>query len=139
MTAVRTGCYKPAASALYTAANGTESESDLSAAARVVEPQQECYRTAYERLSYDLANDKRCQKEVTLGKRIGFYCLRGQLGCGNFSQVKLGIHVLTKGECVFVVDESSVELEMEIYFIYIFIYFYQTYIVIFHTIKQYTF
>ena len=53
--------------------------------------------TAYERLSHDLSNDKRCIKEITLGKRIGFYRIRGELGTGNFSQVKLGIHALTKG------------------------------------------
>ena len=53
--------------------------------------------TPYERLSYDLSNDKRCLKEITLGKRIGFYRIRGELGNGNFSQVKMGIHSLTKG------------------------------------------
>jgi len=63
----------------------------------VVEPQRERYLTMYERLSYELANDRKCQKEITLGKRIGFYRLRGQLGSGNFSQVKLGVHILTKG------------------------------------------
>ena len=54
--------------------------------------------TPYERLSHDLNNDARCLKEVTLGKRIGFYRIRGELGSGNFSQVKLGIHALTKGK-----------------------------------------
>ena len=53
--------------------------------------------TAYERLANDLCNDQRCMKEITLGKRIGFYRIRGELGTGNFSQVRLGIHALTKG------------------------------------------
>ena len=56
--------------------------------------------TAYERLSSDLSNDQRVLKEITLGKRIGFYRIRGELGTGNFSQVKLGIHALTKGNWV---------------------------------------
>jgi len=64
----------------------------------LVEPQRERFLTAYERLSYDLANDRRYQKEITLGKRIGFYQLRSQIGCGNFSYVKLGVHILTRGE-----------------------------------------
>ena len=51
----------------------------------------------YEKISHDLSNDKRCLKEITLGKRIGFYRIRGELGTGNFSQVKMGIHSLTKG------------------------------------------
>ena len=62
--------------------------------------------TAYERLSHDLSNDKRCLKEITLGKRIGFYRIRGELGTGNFSQVKLGIHALTKGNCLFVLNTN---------------------------------
>lgn len=53
--------------------------------------------TPYERLSQDLTNDPRVLKEITLGKRIGFYRIRGELGSGNFSQVKMGIHALTKG------------------------------------------
>ena len=53
--------------------------------------------TAYERLSNDLNNDQKHLKELTLGKRIGFYRIRGELGTGNFSQVKMGIHCLTKG------------------------------------------
>lgn len=53
--------------------------------------------TPFERLSNDLSNDQKCLKEITLGKRIGFYRIRGELGSGNFSQVKMGIHALTKG------------------------------------------
>lgn len=52
--------------------------------------------TPFERLSQDLSRDQRTMKEITLGKRIGFYRIRGELGSGNFSQVKLGIHSLTK-------------------------------------------
>lgn len=33
-----------------------------------------------------------------MGRRIGFYKIRGEIGCGNFSHVKLGIHALTKGK-----------------------------------------
>ena len=58
---------------------------------------QEKRLTPYEKLSYDLAHDARAMKEITLGKRIGFYRIRGELGSGNFSQVKMGIHMLTKG------------------------------------------
>lgn len=54
--------------------------------------------TAYERLSNDLSGDQKVLKEITLGKRIGFYRIRGELGSGNFSQVKMGIHALTKGK-----------------------------------------
>ena len=53
--------------------------------------------SVYERMSLELTTDDRTLKEVTLGKRIGFYRIRGDLGCGNFSQVKLGTHVLSRG------------------------------------------
>ena len=63
----------------------------------------ERHLTAFEKLTLDLSSDQKYLKEITLGKRIGFYRIRGDLGSGNFSQVKLGIHVLTKGKltCVF--------------------------------------
>lgn len=51
----------------------------------------------YEKLTRDLVEDERCVKEFSLGKRIGFYRLRGDLGSGNFAKVKLGFHCLAKG------------------------------------------
>lgn len=66
-----------------------------------VVPQQR-KSTPYERLSFDLSNDQRCLKEITLGKRIGFYRIRGELGSGNFSQVKMGIHALVKGNVFYI-------------------------------------
>jgi len=54
------------------------------------------YTTPYERMSVDNVN-RNCLRDVMLGRRIGFYRLRGEIGSGNFSQVKLGVHVLTKG------------------------------------------
>lgn len=53
--------------------------------------------TPLEKLTLDMSQDEKVVKELTLGKRIGFYRIRGEIGSGNFSQVKLGIHALTKG------------------------------------------
>lgn len=53
--------------------------------------------TPFEKLTRDLAQDDKVVREITLGKRIGFYRVRGEIGSGNFSQVKLGLHSLTKG------------------------------------------
>ena len=52
---------------------------------------------AFQKLSRDLLEDERILKEFTLGKRIGFYRMRGDLGSGNFAKVKLGYHCITKG------------------------------------------
>lgn len=53
--------------------------------------------TPFEKLTQDMSQDQKVVREITLGKRIGFYRIRGEIGSGNFSQVKLGIHSLTKG------------------------------------------
>lgn len=83
------------------AANGTEEEG--------AEHQQR-KSTPYERLSFDLSNDQRCLKEITLGKRIGFYRIRGELGSGNFSQVKMGIHALVKEKvAIKIIDKTKLD------------------------------
>lgn len=51
----------------------------------------------FDRLQYDLDHDPKISKEVVLGKRVGLYRVRGQLGSGNFAKVKLGLHLLTHG------------------------------------------
>jgi serine/threonine-protein kinase NIM1 len=53
--------------------------------------------SAYQRILYFLDSDERWQREIALGRRIGFYRFRGDIGNGNFSQVKVAIHGLTKG------------------------------------------
>ena len=54
--------------------------------------------TIYERLRWAHENDHNSQKELALGRRIGFYKFKSELGSGNFSKVKLAIHQLTKGK-----------------------------------------
>ncbi|ELT87514.1 hypothetical protein CAPTEDRAFT_98750 [Capitella teleta] len=86
------------------------SEPNLSHTENEQEKPRERRTTAYERLSHDLSNDKRCLKEITLGKRIGFYRIRGELGSGNFSQVKLGIHALTKEKvAIKILDKTKLD------------------------------
>ncbi|XP_056598988.1 serine/threonine-protein kinase NIM1 [Triplophysa dalaica] len=53
-------------------------------------------QTPFEKAVYDLAHNQKLVDDLTFGRRIGFYELRGEIGSGNFSQVKLGIHDLTK-------------------------------------------
>ncbi len=55
-------------------------------------------RSLYESLRLGLESSPRVRQEVALKKRVGFYRLRGQLGAGNFSKVRLGIHLLTNGK-----------------------------------------
>lgn len=50
--------------------------------------------TRYDQFIHAMAQDARFLREVTLGKRIGLYKFRCDLGTGNFSKVKLGYHQL---------------------------------------------
>jgi hypothetical protein len=54
--------------------------------------------TPFQQLLHSLHHDQRWLTEVNLGKRVGFYRFRGELGSGNFSQVKMAVHQLTKGK-----------------------------------------
>lgn len=58
--------------------------------------------TAYEKLLYASQHDMRFKAEEKAGRRIGFYRIRGDIGLGNFSRVKLGLHLLAKGMNKFV-------------------------------------
>uniref|UniRef100_A0A672HHL7 Serine/threonine-protein kinase NIM1 n=1 Tax=Salarias fasciatus TaxID=181472 RepID=A0A672HHL7_SALFA len=53
-------------------------------------------RTAFGKALHDLTHSEKVVDDLTFGRRVGLYELRGQIGSGNFSQVRLGIHDLTK-------------------------------------------
>ncbi|XP_070817081.1 serine/threonine-protein kinase NIM1 [Chaetodon trifascialis] len=53
-------------------------------------------QSPFERVVYDMAHNEKIVNDLMLGRRVGFYELRGEIGQGNFSTVKLGIHALTK-------------------------------------------
>lgn len=54
--------------------------------------------TAFEKACYDLTHSERAMNDRVVGRRVGLYELRGVIGSGNFSQVRFGIHDLTKGK-----------------------------------------
>lgn len=76
--------------------------------------------TAYEKLLYESEHDVRFHAEEKAGRRIGFYRLRGNIGLGNFSHVKLGVHMLAKGkiavsrdaltDCLSVLEKVAVKI-----------------------------
>lgn len=67
-------------------------------------------RSPYDRVLYGLHHDQRWLKEVTLGRRVGFYRFRGELGQGNFSTVRLALHQLTRDKvAVKVIDKSKLD------------------------------
>lgn len=55
-------------------------------------------RTAFQKACYDLTHSETVMNDLMFGQRVGLYKLRGEIGSGNFSQVRFGLHDLTKGE-----------------------------------------
>lgn len=53
--------------------------------------------TPLQKLMLDVCHDEKTIKELNVGRRVGFYKACGEIGCGNFSKVKLAFHSLTKG------------------------------------------
>ncbi|XP_076857343.1 serine/threonine-protein kinase NIM1 [Brachyhypopomus gauderio] len=63
-----------------------------------------------EKLNLDMCEDEKVVRELTVGRRIGFYKVRGEIGCGNFSQVKLGIHALTRDKvAIKILDKTKLD------------------------------
>ncbi|XP_039504851.1 serine/threonine-protein kinase NIM1 [Pimephales promelas] len=61
-----------------------------------VSPEVTLRQTLFERAVCDLGHQEKLVDDLTFDTRVGFYELCGVIGSGNFSQVKLGIHHLTK-------------------------------------------
>lgn len=52
--------------------------------------------TPLQKLTTDMCKDEKTIKELIIGRRVGFYKVRGEIGSGTFSRVKLAFHALTK-------------------------------------------
>ncbi|KAL1130742.1 hypothetical protein AAG570_011983, partial [Ranatra chinensis] len=62
----------------------------------------------YEKSLHSLHHDQKWQQEATLGKRVALYKIQTELGRGNFSTVKMGIHEITKERvAVKILDKSK--------------------------------
>lgn len=66
----------------------------------VADEQEMTPLTAFGKVCYDLTHSERVMDDLTFGRRVGLYELRGEIGSGNFSRVRYGIHALTKGEMI---------------------------------------
>ncbi|XP_036383192.1 serine/threonine-protein kinase NIM1 [Megalops cyprinoides] len=66
--------------------------------------------TPLEKLNLDMCQDEKMVRELTVGRRIGFYKIRGEIGCGNFSHVKLGVHALTRDKvAIKILDKTKLD------------------------------
>ncbi|KAL6097151.1 uncharacterized protein ACO6RY_06310 [Pungitius sinensis] len=66
--------------------------------------------TPLQKLTADMCKDEKTIKDLIIGRRVGFYKVRGEIGCGTFSRVKLGFHALTKDKVALkILDKSRLD------------------------------
>uniref|UniRef100_A0A667XFU7 non-specific serine/threonine protein kinase n=1 Tax=Myripristis murdjan TaxID=586833 RepID=A0A667XFU7_9TELE len=59
-----------------------------------------------------MCKDEKIIKELIIGRRVGFYKVRGEIGYGTFSRVKLAFHALTKDKVALkVLDKTRLDVE----------------------------
>ncbi|CAB4062248.1 NIM1 [Lepeophtheirus salmonis] len=89
---------------------GSASSTDDSNVGNTLNEPQENRKSIYERLTWQQQHDKACQRDLALGRRIGFYKFKSELGTGNFSRVKMGIHLPTKEKvAIKIIDKRKLD------------------------------
>ncbi|CAJ1072653.1 serine/threonine-protein kinase NIM1-like isoform X1 [Xyrichtys novacula] len=80
----------------------------------LTEEQEVMQHTALGKAVHDLSHSEKVMNDLLFGRRAGFYELRGEIGSGNFSQVRLGIHDLTKERvAVKILDKSRLDKQTQ--------------------------
>ncbi|XP_056147060.1 serine/threonine-protein kinase NIM1 [Lampris incognitus] len=70
--------------------------------------------TPLQKLTMDMCKDEKTIKELIIGRRVGFYKVRGGIGYGTFSRVKLAFHALTKDKVALkVLDKTRLDLQAQ--------------------------
>ncbi|KAJ8402013.1 hypothetical protein AAFF_G00372480 [Aldrovandia affinis] len=66
--------------------------------------------TPLQKLNLAMRQDEKTIRELAVGRRLGLYKVRGEIGSGNFSSVKLGMHALTADKvAIKVLDKSRLD------------------------------
>ncbi|KAJ8286748.1 hypothetical protein GJAV_G00042830 [Gymnothorax javanicus] len=63
--------------------------------------------TPLQRVNLAMCQDEKIIREVAVGRHLGLYKVRGEIGRGSFSRVKLGIHALTTDKVAIKVLEKG--------------------------------
>uniref|UniRef100_UPI0037E92DFF serine/threonine-protein kinase NIM1 n=1 Tax=Semicossyphus pulcher TaxID=241346 RepID=UPI0037E92DFF len=83
----------------------------------LTEEQEVMQRTALGKAFYDLSHSERVMNDLMFGRRVGLYELRGEIGSGNFSHVRLGIHDLSKERvAVKILDKARLDKQTQALF-----------------------
>ncbi|KAM9841851.1 serine/threonine-protein kinase NIM1 [Aulostomus maculatus] len=67
-----------------------------------------------QKLTMDMHKDEKTIKELIIGRRVGFYKVRGEIGYGTFSRVKLAFHALTKDKVALkILDKARLDTQAQ--------------------------
>ncbi|KAJ7988446.1 hypothetical protein DPEC_G00323630 [Dallia pectoralis] len=70
--------------------------------------------TPLEQLTTEMCQDEQTIKELVVGHRVGFYKVRGEIGSGTFSRVKMAFHALTKDKvAIKVLDKLRLDVKTQ--------------------------
>ncbi|XP_071321977.1 serine/threonine-protein kinase NIM1 [Trachinotus anak] len=70
--------------------------------------------TPLQKLTTDMCKDEKTIKELIIGRRVGFYKVRGEIGFGTFSRVKLAFHALTKDKVALkILDKMRLDVQAQ--------------------------
>ncbi|XP_042250350.1 serine/threonine-protein kinase NIM1 [Thunnus maccoyii] len=70
--------------------------------------------TPLQKLTTDMCKDEKTIKELIIGRRVGFYKVRGEIGYGTFSRVKLAFHALTKDKVALkILDRTRLDTQAQ--------------------------
>ncbi|KAM9323693.1 serine/threonine-protein kinase NIM1 [Pholidichthys leucotaenia] len=70
--------------------------------------------TPLQKLTEDLYKDEKTIKEILIGRRVGFYKVRGEIGYGTFSRVKMAFHALTRDKVALkILDKIRLDAETQ--------------------------
>ncbi|KAF7644913.1 hypothetical protein LDENG_00213760, partial [Lucifuga dentata] len=70
--------------------------------------------TPLQKLTTAMCKDEKTIKELIIGRRVGFYKVRTEIGCGTFSRVKLAFHALTKDKVALkILDKTQLDVHAQ--------------------------
>ncbi|XP_007542236.1 serine/threonine-protein kinase NIM1 [Poecilia formosa] len=70
--------------------------------------------TPLQKLTAAMCKDEKTIKELIIGRRVGFYKVRGEIGYGTFSRVKLAFHALTKDKVALkILDRTRLDAQTQ--------------------------
>ncbi|XP_038153495.1 serine/threonine-protein kinase NIM1 [Cyprinodon tularosa] len=70
--------------------------------------------TPLQKLTVAMCKDEKTIKELIIGRRVGFYKVRGEIGYGTFSRVKLAFHALTRDKVALkILDRTRLDAQAQ--------------------------